>query len=83
MSKLVLNNNGLTDESLAALLLGLQHMQTISVIDLRRNQIGLKSVVLMEDFMIRRPPKNLQVLRIVDCKMDHSTTALLLELLCD
>ena len=44
MSKLVLNNNGLTDESLAALLDGLQHMHTLSKIDLRRNHIGRQSV---------------------------------------
>lgn len=37
MSKLVLNNNGLTDDSLAALLKGLLQMTTISVLDLRKN----------------------------------------------
>ena len=81
MSKLVLNNNGLTDESLAAFLSGLTHMHTISLIDLRRNQVGQMSVRLMTNFMSRRIPMHLQVLRIIDCKMDYSTTGLLLDLL--
>ena len=81
MSKLVLNNNGLTDESLSMLLIGLQHMYTISLVDIRRNQIGCKSVRLLTDFMMRRPPKHLQVLRIIDCNMDHAATYLLLQML--
>ena len=47
MSKLVLSNNGLTDETLSDLLTGLVCMDTISVINLRHNVVGPKSVSLM------------------------------------
>ena len=76
-----MNNNGLTDSSLATLLDGLTHMQTISVIDLRKNCVGEQSVNQMSYFMGRRVPMQLQVLKIVDCKMSHPTTFKLLELI--
>ena len=81
MSKLVLNNNGMSDESFAHLLTGLQCMETISVLDLRKNTIGAKSVRLMSDFFVRGFPRHLQVLRLVDCKMDHPSTFMLLKML--
>ena len=81
MSKLVLNNNGMSDESFAHLLTGLQCMETISVLDLRKNAIGEKSVRLMSDFFVRGFPRHLQVLRLVDCKMDHPSTFMLLKML--
>ena len=81
MSKLVLNNNGLNDADLAMLLEGLGCMDTISVLDFRKNKIGEASVKLMSNFMIRPFPRHLQVLRIVDCKMDHTATFSLLRLL--
>lgn len=81
MSRLVLNNNGLTDESFAELLIGLQHMDTISVIDVRKNAIGEKSVRLMSHFFMTLFPRHLQVLRLVDCKMDHPSTFMLLRML--
>jgi len=81
MSRLVLNNNGLSDSDLAMLLEGLQHMRTISVIDLRKNIVGDQSVRMMSDFMIRSNPRHLQVLRLVDCKMSHPTTLTLLKLM--
>jgi Ran GTPase-activating protein (RanGAP) involved in mRNA processing and transport len=59
MSKLVLNNNGLTDEDLASLLRGMLYMDTLSVIDLRKNVVGEASVSLMSDFMIRHFPSHL------------------------
>jgi len=59
MSKLVLNNNGLGDEDLASLLRGMLHMETLSVIDLRKNTVGEASVSLMSDFMIRNFPSHL------------------------
>lgn len=40
MSKLVLSNNGLTDSDLAVLLRGMHNMETLSVIDLRKNIVG-------------------------------------------
>ena len=81
MSKLVLNNNGINDESLAKLFVGLNCMETISVIDLRKNSVGEKSVRLMSDFFVRGFPRHLQVLRLIDCKMDHPSTYMLLRML--
>ena len=56
-------------------------MNTISVIDLRKNTVGKKSVEHMSDLFLRSFPRHLQVLRIVDCKMDHPSTYMLLRLL--
>ena len=81
MSKLVLNNNGLSDDDLACLLDGMVRLDAISVLDLRKNTVGSRSVRLMQDLMIRDFPHHLQVLRIVDCKINHSATFLLLSLL--
>ena len=81
MSRLVLNNNGLSDDDLAIVLTGLQEMETISVMDLRKNIVGEKTVLQMANFMARPFPRHLQVLRIVDCKMDHKVTYMLLRLL--
>ena len=81
MTKLVLSNNGMSDHDLATLLAGLCELDAINVIDLRKNQVGVKSVSLMSDFMVRAFPRHLQVLRIVDCKMDKTATYTLLRLL--
>lgn len=81
MSKLVLNNNGMNDESFSQLLLGLLNIETISVLDIRKNTIGEQSVRLMSDFFVRNFPRHLQVLRLVDCKMDHPSTYILLKML--
>ena len=35
----------------------------------------------MADFFLRNNPRHLQVLRIVECKMDHPSTLMLLRLL--
>ena len=59
MSKLVLNNNGLSDDDLATLLRGLRLMETISVIDLRKNHVGQEAVSYMGDFMVRNHPRHL------------------------
>ena len=56
-------------------------METISVIDLRKNIVGEESVRAIANFLIRPFPSHLQVLRIVDCKMTASTTHMLLRLL--
>ena len=81
MSKLVLSNNGLTDESLAALLSGLTNLNTISLINIRQNQVGQNSISLIANLFRKHPPQHLQILRLIDCKMDHSTTGYLLDLL--
>ena len=81
MSKLVLSNNGLTDDDLAILLRGMHNMRTLSVIDLRKNVVGEQTVRAMADFFVRPFPCHLQVLRIVDCKMTAKVTHMLLRLL--
>ena len=81
MSKLVLSKNGITDESLSALMLGLSNLNTISLINIRHNQVGQKSIRLIANLFRRHPPQHLQVLRLIDCNMDLSTTGLLLDLL--
>lgn len=81
MSKLVLHNNGINDDSFSLLLDGLQSLETLSVLDIRKNAIGEKSVRLMADFFERSFPRHMQVLRLVDCKMDHTSTYMLLNLI--
>ena len=70
LSKLLLDNCGVSDADFAELIRGITKLKTLSQIIYRKNEFGEKSVWQIQPILLRPFGQNhLQDLRIVDCKI--------------
>jgi hypothetical protein len=69
----------MTDESLAVILDGAIHLESFKSLVYRKNELGLLSVAKMTNLFPRFFPKNLEELRIEQCKMSLKSIQMLLK----
>ena len=67
--RIVLDNNGISDEQLSALLEATQHLEMIKSLLVRNNVFGSKSIQAIKPVLIKELPFNLTELRIMNCRI--------------
>ena len=72
LQKIVLSGNGLDDTALATILSGLLHQEFFKIFICRGNSIGSNSAIHLSEFFRRRIPKNIDELRLIECKIASS-----------
>ena len=69
LNSVCLENNGCLDSDFAKIVRGLRHLENIKSITYRRNELGPESLEALRPLLARRKPHNVEVLRIVSCKV--------------
>ena len=68
VSRFLFQSCGLSDAHLAILLEGLEKLENVNSLVLKKEEFGVKSVELIRPLIVRPRPYNLQELRLIDCR---------------
>ena len=72
VNRILFNNNGMSGDQLAEILIGLQNIEDVKSITYRLNGINQKSLVAMVPLFERKLPYHLEELRLIDVKSSAS-----------
>lgn len=72
VNRILFNNNGMSGDQLAEILIGLQNIEDVKSITYRLNGINQKSLEAMVPLFERKLPYHLEELRLIDVKSSAS-----------